>query len=116
MAHQPMARVDRLPLDNERAAERLEHAAGVLEGQDANVYRVRAYRAAANTVRGLARPVSDIVKEGGRGALEELPGIGDRLAATLEQLVLTGHIQHLEGLGERAEDVIATVPGVGPGL
>jgi hypothetical protein len=56
MVRQATARVDRLPLDNEQAAKRLEHAARVLEEQDANVYRVRAYRAAANTVRGLRAP------------------------------------------------------------
>lgn len=116
MTTQSTARAARLPLDNEEAAKRLEHAARALEDQEANVYRVRAYRAAANTVRGLARPLSDVLKECGRDALRALPGIGDRLAATLEQLVLTGHIQHLEGLGVRPEDLIATVPGVGPEL
>jgi hypothetical protein len=109
-------RAARLPLGNEEAARRLEQAARVLEEQDANVYRVRAYRAAAGTVRGLERPVSEILTADGRAALRELPGIGDRLASTLEQLVLTGHIQHLEGLGVRPEDLIATVPGVGPEL
>ncbi len=110
------ARASRLPLANEEAAKQLERAARGLEEQDANIYRVRAYRTAANTVRGLARPLSEILKECGRDTLRELPGIGDRLAATLEQLVLTGHIQHLEGLGVRPEDLIATVPGVGPEL
>jgi hypothetical protein len=67
-------------------------------------------------VRGLPRPASEILRAGGRDALQELPGIGDRLAATLEQLILTGHIQHLEGLGVRAEDLFSTVPGIGPRL
>jgi hypothetical protein len=94
----------------------LEEATRVLEERDANLYRVRAYRTAANTVRGLDQPISAILKERGREALRELPGIGDRLAATLEQLVLTGHIQHLEGLGERPEELFATVSGIGPEL
>src|SRR4051812_13050866 len=116
MTKQSTARAGRLPLTNEEAAKRLEEAARALEEQDANLYRVRAYRTAANTVRGLNRPVSEILKECGRDALRTLPGIGERLSATLEQLVLTGHIQHLEGLGERPEDLFATVPGIGPGL
>ena len=72
------ARAARLPLTNDEVARRLEAAARQLEEQDANVYRVRAYRTAANTVRGLDRPLSEIVKKDGRDALDELPGIGDR--------------------------------------
>jgi DNA polymerase (family X) len=113
MTNQLTAQAGRLPLGNEEVAKRLEEAARALEEQDANIYRVRAYRTAAITVRGLERPVSEMLKQGGRNSLRELPGIGDRLAFTLEQLVLTGHIQHLEGLGERAEDLFATVPGLG---
>jgi DNA polymerase (family X) len=116
MTKQSTARAGRLPLTNDEVAKRLEEAARGLEEQDANVYRVRAYRTAANTVRGLDRPMSELLKEGGRDALDKLPGIGDRLASTLEQLVLTGRISHLEGLGEKPEDLFATVPGVGPGL
>jgi DNA polymerase (family X) len=116
MVAKAKARAGQLPLGNEDAAKRLEEAARALEEQDANLYRVRAYRTAANTVRGQSRPVSELLKEGGRGALLELPGIGDRLASTLEQLVITGHVQHLEGLGLTAEELLATVPGVGPEL
>ena len=60
------ARAGRLPLGNEEVAKRLEQAARTLEEQDANVYRVRAYRTAANTVRGLDRPVSEVLKAGAR--------------------------------------------------
>jgi hypothetical protein len=55
-----------------------------------------------------------MLREGGRRALMELPGIGDRLAWTLEQLFLTGHIPHVEGLGARPEDLFGSVPGIGP--
>jgi DNA polymerase (family 10) len=105
---------DRLPLDNLAAARRLEQAARILEEQDASLYRVRAYRTAAATVRALDRPAIDILREGGRRALMELPAIGDRLAGTLEQLLLTGHIPHIEGLGAKPEDLFGSVPGIGP--
>jgi len=104
----------RLPLDNLAAARRLEQAARILEEQDASLYRVRAYRSAAATVRALDRPAVEILREGGRRALLELPAIGDRLAGVLEQLLLTGHIPHLEGLGARPEDLFGSVPGIGP--
>src|SRR5438105_10116628 len=117
MVAQRRAVVDaRLPLDNAAAARRLEQAARILEAQDANIYRVRAYRTAAETVRRLDRPAANILKEGGRKALMELPGIGDRLAGTLEQLLLTGQIPHLEGLGAKAEDIFGSVAGIGPAM
>lgn len=108
---QPAAR---LPLDNLAAARRLEQAAKILEEQDASLYRVRAYRTAAATVRALDRPAIEILREGGRRALMELPAIGERLAGTLEQLLLTGHIAHVEGLGAKPEDLFGSVPGIGP--
>jgi len=105
---------NRLPLDNTAAARRLEQAAKILEEQDASLYRVRAYRTAAQTLRGLDRPAVEILRDGGRRALLELPGIGDRLASTLEQLLLTGHIPHVEGLGAKPEVLFGSVPGIGP--
>src|SRR5262249_46217610 len=104
VARPDAARTDRLPLDNATAARRLEQAARILEAQDANIYRVRAYRTAAQTVRTLDEPAAELLSTGGRAALQQLPGIGDRLAVTLEQLLLTGHIPHVEGLGARPED------------
>ena len=114
VAQRQPARPDRLPLDNAAAARRLEQAAKILEEQDANLYRVRAYRTAAQTLRGLDRPAVELLRDGGRKALLELPGIGDRLAGTLEQLLLTGHIPHIEGLGAKPEDLFGSVPGIGP--
>jgi DNA uptake protein ComE-like DNA-binding protein len=114
VARPDAARTDRLPLDNAAAARRLEQAARILEAQDANVYRVRAYRTAAQTVRELEQPAAELLRTGGREALQQLPGIGDRLAVTLEQLLLTGHIPHVEGLGARPEDLLGSVPGIGP--
>jgi DNA polymerase/3'-5' exonuclease PolX len=45
-----------------------------------------------------------------------LPGIGDRLSLTLTELLLTGHRPQFEGLGERPEDVLGSISGVGPEL
>ena len=57
---QNAARHDRLPLDNEEAARRLEKAAHTLEERGENQFRVRAYRVAADTVRRLTRfPLRD---------------------------------------------------------
>jgi DNA polymerase (family X) len=114
VAQRQSDRHDRLPLDNSAAARRLERAAKTLAEQGANLYRVRAYRIAAQTLRGLDRPALEILRDGGRKALLELPGIGHRLAGTLEQLLLTGHVPHIEGPGSKPEDLLGGVPGTGP--
>lgn len=77
-------------MDNRDIARRLLDYANYLEGRETNVYRVRAYRKAADTVLRLERPVEEIVLQQGRDGLEALPGIGSHLSFTLESLVRTG--------------------------
>lgn len=106
------------PPDNGRLAARLDEVADLLEAQGANVFRVRAYRAAARNLRALARPLPEILAAEGRDGLMRLPGIGASLSHSLEQLVRTGRLgllQHLRGeVGP--EHLFATLPGVGPEL
>jgi hypothetical protein len=108
----------RLPLDNEGLAGRLEEIAELLEAQNANPFRVRAYRSAAQTIRGLPRPAADILVAGGLQGLRDLPGIGESLARSIEQLIATGRLGLLERLRGVAgpEEILATVPGIGPRL
>lgn len=107
-----------LPYTNAQVADSLERMADLLEAQEANPYRVRAYRQAAATVREHSRPVAEIVASEGLAGLQELPTIGESLARSIEQLIDTGKINLLERLqGETSiERVLATVPGVGPVL
>jgi len=103
---------------NDDIASVLERAADLLEAQDAESFRLRAYRAAADTVRHEPRSVAEIAdKEGIRG-LAELPAIGKSLASTIREYVATGRLAMLDRLeGEVApEDLIATVPGIGEQL
>jgi putative hydrolase len=99
---------------NRQVAGRLDEVAQILEEQGANRFRVRAYRRAAAVLRGLARPVDEIVREGA-GALEELPGIGESLAGTIRTLVRTGRLPMLERLRGEGDPVavLRTVPGIG---
>jgi DNA polymerase (family 10) len=82
-------------MDNRTIACRLFGAAHSLEQEHANLYRVRAYRRAAETILGLDRSVEDIVTLAGRKALKKLPGIGVKMAAKIETLVRTGKIATL---------------------
>jgi DNA polymerase (family X) len=103
---------------NDEIAQRLETIADLLEAQEANPYRVRAYRQAATTLRELKQPAREILDKEGIEGLRRLPTIGVSLARAIEQLVQTGKIGLLSQLqGETApEQVLATVPGIGPVL
>ena len=79
-------------MDNRTIAQRLLDTAHSLEREHANLYRVKAYRRAAETILGLDRPVEDLVAADGRKALKELPGIGVKMSVKIEKLVRTGEI------------------------
>jgi len=84
-------------MDNRKIAQKLIDYAHYLEAREANVFRVRAVRRAAETVLGLDQPVADLLIAEGRAGLEELPGIGPRLSSTLEELVRTGELRSMSG-------------------
>jgi DNA polymerase (family 10) len=100
---------------NAHVAALLEETAAVLEQQDANAFRVAAYRRAARTVRSLERPVADLLRAEGMEGLERLPAIGVTLARAIRDIVDTGRLPMLERLrGETdAVSLLATVPGIG---
>jgi hypothetical protein len=106
----------RLPLSNSEIAQRLDEVADLLEGQQANPHRVRAYRTAAETVRGFDESVATRLQREGRGGLTQFPGIGESLARSIERLALTGRLTLLSQLrGDTSvERIFSTVAGIGP--
>ena len=82
-------------MDNSRIADRLDAFASLLELADANGYTVRAYRRAAETIRGAAAPVADLVRS---GRVRQLRGIGPGIEARLLELLETGDIAELAEL------------------
>ncbi|MDX1781473.1 MAG: helix-hairpin-helix domain-containing protein [Thalassovita sp.] len=103
-------------LSREQIADRLEEAAGLLEAQGANRFRVRAYRTAADTVRHLGEEPGEILKRDGFEGLEKLPGIGDRLARAIDEMSYTGRWAQLERMRGEAEpeELFQAIPGIGP--
>jgi DNA polymerase/3'-5' exonuclease PolX len=83
-------------MDNFTIAQRLRAYARQLEGQQENLYRVRAYRRAAETILRLERSVEGLLADDGAGVLQTLPGIGAHLAFTIEHLVRTGELLTFE--------------------
>ena len=92
------------PMDNRQIADRLDAFASMLELAEANPYTARAYRRAAETIRGAAVPVADLVRS---GRARELRGIGPGIEARLRELVETGEIAELAELErELAPDLV----------
>jgi DNA polymerase (family X) len=82
-------------VDNPRIADRLEAFASLLELAEANPYTARAYRRAAETIRGAPVPVAELVRS---GRVRELRGIGPGIESRLRELVETGEIVELAEL------------------
>lgn len=103
---------------NQDIARVLDEIANLLEIQHANPFKVKAYRTSAKYVRERSAPLADLVKKGDGEALQSLPGIGESLAAIIEEYVKTGKSKLLRRLkGSVApEDVFEQVPGIGPEL
>jgi DNA polymerase (family 10) len=100
---------------NSSVAARLDEVAQILEEQGANVFRVGAYRRAATMLRGLKRPIDEMVRKEGLEGLQRLPGIGETLARFIHQLVVTGRLPMLDRLRGEIDPIalLRTVPGIG---
>lgn len=87
----------------------------LLELENANPFRVRAYRNAARMLNGLGRSVAEMLAR--HEDLDALPGIGPDLAAKIAEVVTTGSCGQLQRL---RRDVAPTllellkIPGLGP--
>jgi hypothetical protein len=105
-------------MKNKEIAEVLDRIADLLEVQEANPFRIGAYRDAANQVRSMDRSVADIVREGPQESLEALPNIGSSLAGVITELVHQGRSSMLERLQSDVapERIFEQVPGIGEEL
>ncbi len=103
---------------NADIAGRLDEVASLLDAQGAGAYRVRAYRRAAETLRRLDTPVSDVLEARGVEGLQELPGIGESIARAIRDLLARGRLAMLDRLRGEGDPVkvLASVPGIGRGL
>jgi DNA polymerase (family 10) len=101
-------------VDNAAIALKLEAFAALLELADASPFSVRAYRRAAELVRGTPVDVAELVRQ---GRVRELRGIGSGIERRLHELVTTGQIAELEELEREVEPELVAVSrylGLGP--
>lgn len=104
-----------MPVHNEDIAKVFEEIADLLEIEEANPFRVRAYRNAARALRGLGREVGELVAEG--EDLTRLSGIGKELAAKIKEMLETGHVKALDKLHKEVPaslEALLQIPGLGP--
>ena len=101
---------------NKEIASKLREIATLLDEQKANPFRVNAYLSAAKTIGTMVEPVEDLLRREGFSALLELPGIGEGIARSISEFVMTGRMSRLESL-QTGHDPIALfeqIPGIGP--
>ncbi|HEY3773622.1 MAG TPA: PHP domain-containing protein [Solirubrobacteraceae bacterium] len=82
-------------MENAEIADRLDSFAMLLELSDANPYSARAYRRAAEGIRGTAVPIAELVRT---GRVRELRGVGSGIESRLRELLETGEIAELAEL------------------
>src|SRR5438067_52138 len=103
-------------MQNPDIARLFDEVADLLEIQDANPFRVRAYRNAARTIRDYPEPIAELVHSGGKD-LTEIPGIGEDLAEKITDIVTTGELPLRKQLAAKLPagllDLLR-IPGLGP--
>ncbi|HJN11567.1 MAG TPA: DNA polymerase/3'-5' exonuclease PolX [Pirellulaceae bacterium] len=103
-------------MTNDRIADTFDQIADLLEFQNANPFRIRAYRNGARIIRDLPERLSAIVEDDQR-QLTDLDGIGKDLAEKIATLISTGELAQLNELLEQVPATVLAimrVPGLGP--
>ena len=104
-----------MPIYNVDIANVFDEIADYLEIDGENPFRVRAYRNAARTVRGLGPELKDMV--GQEEDLTQLPGIGKELTAKIHEILDTGTARALKKLQDKIPPEVRQIlklPNLGP--
>ncbi len=102
-------------LTNAEIADKLSALAQLLSMEKANPYKIKAYRRAANTIRGLGDSVDELVRS--NADLTVYAGIGEAISGPIREIVLTGRLASLEKLRSNASPEllsISTYPRLDP--
>jgi DNA polymerase (family 10) len=102
-------------IKNSDIADIFDRIADCLEIEGENPFKIRAYRNASRTIRGLGPEVREMLAAG--EDLTVLPGIGRELAAKIVEILETGTAQALEKLKAKVPAGVIEmlrIPGLGP--
>jgi putative hydrolase len=88
---------------NQRVAELLRQTADLLAQQQANPFRVNAYRRAAETAEAIDEDLREVLDKEGLPGLVRLPSIGTGIASSIQEIARTGRLSRLDRLRGDAE-------------
>jgi DNA polymerase (family 10) len=100
--------------DNMAVAAKLDLMAALLEISGADKFRFLSYRKAASAIRAWPDQVATLAED---GRLTEIPGVGAKMAANVQQIVERGSFDQLDEVSAEVPPALADVmdiPGVGP--
>jgi DNA polymerase (family 10) len=101
-------------MTNQQVADTFTRIADLLEIKGEVIYKILAYRKAADSLNTLGRDINDIWRE---GKLTEIPGIGKAIAEKIDELLSTGSLAFLENLEREVPASLVDllqVPDLGP--
>lgn len=102
-------------MENAQIADIFDEIGDLLELQEANPFRVRSYRNAAQSIRNQSNRLEDIVKEG--QDLSKIPNVGKSIAGKIHEILENGTCQRREELRKEIPEGLTdlmNVPAVGP--
>ena len=99
---------------NQELADIFETIANLLEIKGEVIYKILAYRKAADSLRDFGGNVYDVWQE---GKLTDIPGVGKAISEKIDELYTTGHLEFLDKLSAEVPPSLAElldVPDLGP--
>jgi DNA polymerase (family X) len=101
-------------MNNHELADTFSLIGDLLEIKGENIYKILAYRKAADSLANLGQDINAVW---GAGKLSEIPGVGKAIAEKIDELLSTGKLEFLEKLkGEVPASLVELlkVPDLGP--
>lgn len=101
-------------MHNREIIEILNSIADMLEIKGDVIYKIRAYRRAAEAIGALGHSIEEVWRE---GKLTDIPGIGKAISEKIDELITTGKLDYFQKLSEEIPPSLAElmdVPDMGP--
>jgi DNA polymerase (family 10) len=101
-------------MNNREMAGTFEAIANLMEIKGEAIYRILAYRRAAEALRGLGRDISKIWEA---GELEDIPGVGKAIAGKIDEMIRTDRLEFYEKLASEIPPgliELLKIDGIGP--
>jgi len=101
-------------MKNKLVADIFRNIAEILEINKENVFRIRAYQRAADTIEGISEDIENFVEQ---DTLKDIPGIGADLSAKIIEIIKTGRLKFYADLKKSVPEgllELLNIPGVGP--